>query len=119
MESRGEGGREVKEGDGPRTPGGQTTEGGRESRGKERGVSWLLVTHSRGICALLGVLTCRVRARVAETSAGQSYPRRQMTFRPVVFPFVSSSSSSSSFFLLRRAGQKAKWGKRIDISGNL
>ena len=97
VESRGEGGREVKAGDGPGTPGGQITEGGRDSRGQRKGVSWLLVTHTGGISALLGVFTCRVRASVAERSSGQSYPRRQMTFRPVEF-FLSSLSLSLFFF---------------------
>lgn len=60
VESRGEGGREVKEG-WPGQPLGRAPDGGRGGRGQEMGTSWLLLKHVGGIAALLEASTCWVR----------------------------------------------------------
>lgn len=69
MESRGEGGREVKVGVAQGTPaGGPPSEGGRGGRGQGMGASWLLVTHVGGIAARLEASTCWVRALSSRSS---------------------------------------------------
>lgn len=92
MESRGEGGREVKAGAGPGSPGRRATEGGRRGWGQEMG-GLLAPRNARGrdCCAPGGVhVVLEPGLPVAETSAGRSYQSGQMTFRLAEFPpFVS------------------------------
>lgn len=75
MESRGEGGREVKAGGGPGVPAGGPPREGRCGRGHGMRASWLKLTHVGGITALLEASTCRVRAGLHAAERSERWPK--------------------------------------------